>query len=248
MRLLLLLLLVLSRVTSQASAGEPLQHSRQSLLVLTDAWNATKGVMYVFERDEIGSPWNQREAIAVVIGRTGMAWGRGLMDVADQPGPAKREGDGCAPAGIFRLSSAFGRAAPAQVRDVRLPYRMLRDDTEAIDDPKSRYYNRIVSRRDISAPDWNSSEKMLAIGAPYQWGVVIDHNADPVVPGAGSCLFIHVWSNEGQTTAGCTAMSEPNLRRLITWLDPARQPKLVQLPRPLFEQVAGRWKLPQPQE
>ena len=63
----------------------------------------------------------------------------------------------------------------------------------------------------------------------YKWGVVVDHNA-AAIPGAGSCIFLHIWKSSSAPTAGCTAMPESDLVRLLRWLDPARHPILIQLP------------------
>jgi L,D-peptidoglycan transpeptidase YkuD (ErfK/YbiS/YcfS/YnhG family) len=43
---------------------------------------------------------------------------------------------------------------------------------------------------------------------------------------------MHLWQGENVPTSGCTAMSEPHLRQVITWLDPAADPRLVQLVDP----------------
>ena len=38
---------------------------------------------------------------------------------------------------------------------------------------------------------------------------VLEHNTDPVVPGMGSAIFLHVWSAPGQSTSGCVAAAIP---------------------------------------
>ena len=48
------------------------------------------------------------EAIPAVVGRNGLAWGRGVRTDLPAGEPQKREGDGRAPAGIFKLGPAFG--------------------------------------------------------------------------------------------------------------------------------------------
>jgi hypothetical protein len=39
-------------------------------------------------------------------------------------------------------------------------------------------------------------------------------------------------------------MSTSDLEILLLWLDPARNPLLVQLPKPTYEQLMNRWMLP----
>ena len=43
--------------------------------------------------------------------------------------------------------------------------------------------------------------------------------------GAGSCIFIHI---KKVPTAGCTVMSEPQIKEIIQWLDINCNPLLVQ--------------------
>jgi L,D-peptidoglycan transpeptidase YkuD (ErfK/YbiS/YcfS/YnhG family) len=120
---------------------------------------------------------------------------------------------------------------------------------ECVDDPASLHYNRIVDRASV-APDWKSSEHMRNAGEAYVWGVVVDHNAtvpggtSQPVPGSGSCVFLHIWEGTGRGTTGCTAMAEANLETLLTWLDPARRPLLVQLPEPVYARLEHAWRLP----
>ena len=40
-------------------------------------------------------------------------------------------------------------------------------------------------------------------------------------------------------------MAQTDLETLLTWLDPARKPLLVQLPEPTYDRLRDRWKLPE---
>src|SRR5260370_17422904 len=166
-----------------------------------------------------------------VMGSRGFAWGMGLHGTGEVGGTGKREGDETAPAGVFRLFSVFGLANPAQVRFLRFPYQQITATTEAIDDPQSRYYNRIVDRAAIARPDWSSSESMLRVGGPYRFGIMIEHNWRPR-PGLGSCNFFHVWDSARRGTAGCTAVSSAHSEQVLHWLDAQKNPIIVQLPLP----------------
>ncbi len=53
-------------------------------------------------------------------------------------GRIKREGDGCAPAGVFALHEVFGYASFAEARITRFPYRQLTSSLAGVDDPRSR--------------------------------------------------------------------------------------------------------------
>jgi len=207
---------------------------RQLVVVTTADWNAVDGTMRQYENE--GGGWKKVGAdVPVVVGRTGMAWGKGERAVS-APGPIKKEGDGKSPAGIFTFGTAFG----FDPITLEMPYRQLLPTTECVDDVSSRFYNRIVER--TAAADWKSSEKMRSIDV-YRQGMVVDHNASGE-PGGGSCVFMHIWGGPSRGTEGCTAMAEGDLRRLLVWLDHAASPRLVQLPVAEYARLRAGWSLP----
>lgn len=241
MRLVTFALFALSS-SAMTAASDPLQRSSQCLVVVAANWNAKTAVLRAFERKGSRSGWQMHgAAIPVVLGKNGLATGRGLVDL--KGGPRKMEGDNKAPAGIFRLGPAFGYAPRSGARWIKLAYVPLTKQTEGIDDPRSRYYNRLVDRSKVAKVDWRSSEKMLRADDLYKWGVVVAHNS-PATPGAGSCIFLHIWKDSRSATAGCTAMTERDLVNLLRWLDPAKRPILVQMPRSEYEELRTRFRLP----
>jgi zinc D-Ala-D-Ala dipeptidase len=241
MRLVTWVLFVLSS-SAMMAATDPLRTSRQCLVVLADNWNAKTGTLRAFERTSSRSDWKtQGSAIPVVLGKKGMAWGRGLVEF--KAAARKVEGDNKAPAGIFRLGPAFGYAPRSAARWIKLPYVPLTKNSEGIDDPRSRYYNQLVDRSKVAKVDWRSSEQMLRSDVLYKWGIVVAHNS-AAAPGAGSCIFLHIWKSSGATTAGCTAMTERDLVELLRWLDPKRHPLLIQMPRQDYQASRARLQLP----
>jgi len=230
--------------TGRAATRE-MDDSLQCLVVLTDDWQSVTGVMRSFERDGSNERWRAHSPeIPVVVGKKGLGTGHGLVRLKVDGAPVKKEGDDKAPAGIFRLSSAFGYAPARSANWVKLPYLALSKAIEGVDDPNSLYYNKLVDRSRVRNVDWRSSERMRRDEALYyKWGVVVDHNA-AAIPGAGSCIFLHIWEGPSSPTSGCTAMAERNLVGLIRWLDPARRPVLVQMPRATYRAVRARYDLP----
>jgi L,D-peptidoglycan transpeptidase YkuD (ErfK/YbiS/YcfS/YnhG family) len=216
---------------------------RQCILVLTDSWEATHGTLSTFERDR-SSAWCEHGLITpVLIGKAGLAWGRGVIDTAGLSGPVKIEGDNKAPAGVFRLGTVFGRAK--LVRLTRMPYLPLSANILAIDDPQSRYYNQLVDVTQVRDRDWHRAENMILSDHRYDWGVFVKHNLPPQ-SGVGSCIFLHVWKNSATLTTGCTAMPEAKLLELIHWLDSSRDPVLTQLPQSIYNELRATWRLPAP--
>ena len=179
----------------------------------------------------------------VNVGRRGMAWGRGLQP-ADEPGPVKKEGDQKAPAGAFLLGSAFGYPDDLPAGAKRYPYLHIVSRTACIEDAKSKYYNQLIDVASIAQADWSATDPMLRPDGLFRRGVVIDQNGKDPQPGAGSCVFLHIWRGRGQGTAGCTTMAPEAIEDTIRWLEPSERPVLVQLPDPEYARVRAAWALP----
>jgi D-alanyl-D-alanine dipeptidase len=212
--------------------------------VITDSTKASKGNLFCFRRNN-GESWKiSKKTIPVVIGGIGLGWGTGLHKELEIPDfPQKKEGDGRSPAGIFKLSAVFGFTPEDQMTGIKMPYIPVTEMTECVDDVTSQYYNRIVSNEAVDSVDWHSSEKMDSINL-YELGIVVDHNASPVLKGGGSCIFIHLWRGLQSTTSGCTAMDSLSIHDVAYWLDKSKNPVLVQLTKPLYHHLKRKWKLP----
>jgi len=237
-------LLPIAFLLISANAQQPLNSSTQLLVVTTSDWSAVEGKLQRFERVDAHKKWKAvGEPVTVVVGKNGLGWGAGVIPDPQPGDPIKKEGDGKAPAGIFRLSTAFGYA-PQEQPGWTMPYVSLTLTVECVDDTASKFYNRIVDRSSVN-PDWNSSEQMRRNDELYRWGIVVDHNANPTKPGGGSCIFMHIWRGPGQGTVGCTAMPQEKLEAVLAWLDPKKSPMLVQLPAPEYKKLKKRWRLPE---
>jgi len=235
--------LLLALSLPAAAAELPWQSARQMVVVTMPGWDST--IAAVSRWDRIDGQWQPAgEPWPATIGRAGAAWGLGLHP--PQPGTQKAEGDGRAPAGVFRIGPAFGYAPTLQTA---MPYLPMTPTHWCMDVPASPHYNRIVDARDVGeAAVAGSTERMrLDLVTPgddrYRTGLVIQHNPANV-PGAGSCIFAHLWQRPGTPTAGCTAMEDAAMQELTGWLDPAREPVLVLLPREQYEQLRTDWDLP----
>lgn len=232
-----------------------LARSTQAIVVTTPNWSAVEGRLQRYERATTHDKWHPVGApISIVVGKNGLGWASGAFATDDDQlrsaaDPIKKEGDGKSPAGIFDLGTAFGYSSQP-LPGLKMTYLHLTESIECVDDTRSNYYNRIVDRSAIT-PDWNSSEHMRNVGEVYRWGIVVDFNgtvtgihAHPPEPGDGSCVFLHIWQGDNHGTVGCTAMPQTDLATLLVWLDPTREPRIIQLPDPIYQQLANRWMLP----
>lgn len=239
----LIAVLALALPTALPAQQAPLAQARQLIVVTARGWNDVAGTLQRYERKDVRAPWQAVDAaVPIVVGRNGLAWGLGVNAPVKRGGPVKHEGDGRAPAGVFTLSNAFGYAPADSARWLKLPYQRATSTYECVDDTTSRFYNQTLERATVS-PDWHSSEIMRRSDNAYRWGVIVAHNM-PARAAGGSCIFLHIWSGPTKGTAGCTAMAEPNLLAIMRWLDPARQPRLVQLTESEYARVRSAWGLP----
>ena len=240
----LAVLLSACATTTRAPHAWPWSTAQQLVLVITPDWNADHGTLRAYAG--AGSGWYRAGApIPVVIGRNGAAWGLGLHPTQTD-GPVKHEGDGRSPAGVFAVGTAFGYA-PSE--DLALPYRALAADDYCIDVDGSPLYNRIVAAHEVGAAAVAGATEPMRRDIhvdgddAYKLGFVIEHNPHGT-PGAGSCIFAHLWKSPASTTSGCTAMAESALRDLLHWLRPQLHPVFVLLPQSAYDRVHTAWQLP----
>ncbi len=220
-----------------------LSSSEQLVVVTTPDWSSTSGTLQRYERFSPGASWTPTgKSVAVVVGRTGIAWGVGF-DSVSSTGPHKHEGDGKAPAGIFPLDTVFGFAPREAAPEVKGPYVQLLPSTDCVDDTASSHYNTVVDKNRVATVEWNSAEHMRQV-EQYKVGVIVGYNGRSPVKDRGSCIFLHIWAGPGSHTAGCTAFDEGTVRELIAWLEPSKRPLLVQLTRDEYARLHSRWGLP----
>ncbi len=199
--------------------------NEQLILVLSQDFNDTHGQLTRYERTNktylpVSKP------ITVNLGRSGLAWGLGLEGFTTQSHePHKREGDGKAPAGIFKITEAFGYAPALHTK---MPYIQAKPSLICVDDVTASSYNTFIEHNSSHPP--KSFEWMHRQDDLYKIGLIVAHNVERE-RGAGSCIFFHIQKADNAPTAGCSAMKERDLKDIISWLDPTKKPKLVQIPR-----------------
>lgn len=117
---------------------------------------------------------------------------------------AKREGDGATPAGVHRIVGLLYRpdriAPPAPWAEPIGPRDLWCDDSG------HSAYNRWVR-----APFAASHERLRRPDPLYDLVLVTDWNWPDPRPEAGSAIFLHQWRRPRHPTAGCIAMSRPDL-------------------------------------
>ena len=207
------------------------KNTQQLLVIIANNWETKYATLKRYEREsnmwrEIGSE------IEVIIGRNGMGWGLGVHSVPKDATIIKHEGDGKAPAGLFRLGHGFGY----QDFNTTFPYATYDTrDFHCVDDSNSTHYNQIVDSRKIKR-DYSSHEYMKMENDFYKYGITVAHNPNNI-PQLGSCIFMHLKKPNDVASSGCSMMHEEEIKEILKWLDKSKNPMLLQLPKEEFKKI-----------
>ena len=217
----------------------------QLIVSIAPGWNSKSGKLQLFERSggkwtAVGEPWE------VLYGPAGLAWGRGVHGT-EEPGLRKVERDKRAPAGVFAMGTiyTYDQALPG---GANYPFHTVGKGDAWIDDSNHPDYNKHVVVDPENPPPWFAKQKMRHNDFAYRWLLEIRHNSDPPVPNAGSAIFFHMRRGPTRPSAGCTVMAEPNLIRVIRWLNDSKKPHYALLPKAEYLAKWKQWGLPSPEE
>ncbi|WP_052046302.1 L,D-transpeptidase family protein [Candidatus Paracaedibacter symbiosus] len=127
----------------------------------------------------------------------------------------KVEGDGATPIGTFPLRQVFYRPDRLKPPVTQLPVTALHRDMGWCDDVEDPLYNQLVI-----LPYSGRHEVLWRDDSVYDLILVVGYNDDPVVPGKGSAIFIHLAKENYPPTEGCLAFSFPDLESILRELTP----------------------------
>jgi len=199
--------------------------SEQIVLVVADDFNASHAKLACYEGKK-----QICKGIDVNLGKNGLGWGIGIKNIPHaEDEPIKHEGDKKAPAGIFRLSDAFGYDYKA---NTKLPYLHTDEKTICVDDSASPFYNQIIEAHG----DERSFEHMRREDELYKIGIVVAHNPHARAQ-RGSCIFLHIQRGNNIPTVGCTSMKENDLKKIVAWLNKKKNPILIQIPKKYANEI-----------
>jgi L,D-peptidoglycan transpeptidase YkuD (ErfK/YbiS/YcfS/YnhG family) len=139
------------------------------------------------------------------------AFGKGGI----KPAADKREGDGASPIGLWPIRRVLYRADRGSLPVTVLPIAAIQQDDGWCDASGDTAYNRPVT-----LPYPASAERMWRDDHLYDLVVILGHNDDPVVPGLGSAIFLHLARDGYAATEGCVALAQPDLEALLLIAQP----------------------------
>jgi L,D-peptidoglycan transpeptidase YkuD (ErfK/YbiS/YcfS/YnhG family) len=159
----------------------------------------------------------------------------------------KKEGDGCTPLGTFALRECWYRADRLGKPVTELPLRVIEEQDGWCDDPASGEYNRHIRTSPsplegegrgggVSSSNYINKTPPLPNPPPqggreysyerlwhenhvYDIIIPLGYNDNPVIPGKGSAIFLHVARANYEPTEGCIALALPDLLALLAACD-----------------------------
>lgn len=209
----------------------------RQLLVVTGASTASSyATMRTYQKGSDGLWWQAFAPMRARSGYAGWVWG------------ARRvQNSGTSPIGTYRLTTAFGLASNP---GTRLRYLHADQDDYMAGDPRDpRTYN-VWQTSASSARTWRTGsatgERVGAYPVQYRYGLIIDYNrplpstvtwsgthreyvtSRPVNTHLGYSIYLHI--NGRGATAGCVSLAQADQLRVLRWLKPTMQPRIVMAP------------------
>jgi len=208
--------------------------SRQVVVVTAADWSTSHARLQAWQLGHDGLWRRVMEPVHARIGWNGFALAAN-----------RKQGSGETPAGTFRLLRGFGLDEPA---GVDLPYQVLDANDWWPYDPKDAATYNVFQLRRVPDAHWRTTwaEDLHSFRRQYRFAVVLNYNLPsgihrvdgqrvatvPADTSKGGGIFLHV--KVDGPTAGCVAVSRPNMRHLLRWLDPADNPVIVMGPAALI--------------
>ncbi len=136
----------------------------------------------------------------------------------------KKEGDKKTPIGEFELGVILGSHPIEEVSlEKTLEYKQITETMYWVDDPKSKYYNKLVDINKLSI-DWKSAEHLIEYPIQYEYLVEIKTNPHNI-KGLGSAVFLHCTNNKA--TGGCIAVDRNVMKELLTKINKETKIKII---------------------
>ena len=116
----------------------------------------------------------------------------------------KKEGDFKSPIGIFNLGNIYYRKDRVRKPISKLKSFCIKKNMGWCDDPKSRYYNKLIK---IKKNSKINCERLFRKDNKYDLLIPIKYNCNKIIKNKGSAIFLHLTKNYS-STKGCIAIQK----------------------------------------
>jgi L,D-peptidoglycan transpeptidase YkuD (ErfK/YbiS/YcfS/YnhG family) len=204
---------------SSAAGGHPLPlpfrtHTATKVItVVAQSGSSTTARLQAWSKAPGGGWFRHGRSIVAHVGADGLS-------------TQASESRSATPIGSFTLTHAFGHNADP---GTALGYFRTRPSDWWISQSGPLYNTHQRCSSGCSFNQGSPNEHLYYETPYYNYAVVIDYNTrnspTGVVQGAGSAFFLHV--TDGYATAGCVAIRQAKLVRLLRWLSPGAHPRIL---------------------
>lgn len=168
-------------------------------IVLVDYISGSRATLSIHEKRS--GVWTQLYSCDAYVGRNGIG--------------KTKEGDRKTPTGTYNLTTPFGiKADPG----AKMNYTQVTKYHYWCGTSGSNYYNQFIDMRKVDRKYTSDDEYLINYKGEYNYCMFIDYNANGV-EGRGSCIFLHCMG-KNKYTAGCIAIPEKAMQRVIQWAEP----------------------------
>ena len=201
-------------------------------MVTSSSWTTSYAKLQTWERRSDGAWIKPFGEMSARIGRNGFILGT-----------SRKQNSGTTPAGNYRIRKTFGQSSNP---GTKMPYRNADSNDYWVYDPRDPKTYNILQPYQSPYAYWRTAEaeRLAAYSTQYKYAAIISYNLpanvhwDPVArehrtttPAdvtKGGGIFLHV--NGSGATAGCVSLVESSMLKVLRWLDPAMQPRMIMGP------------------
>jgi L,D-peptidoglycan transpeptidase YkuD (ErfK/YbiS/YcfS/YnhG family) len=198
-----------SPTSAQLPLRLPTSTARQVVTVVAASRSANTAALQAWEKDPKGVWRPSGPKVVAHVGRGGLT-------------DHETESQTATPIGSFPLTEAFGRQRNP---GTRLRYFQTTPNDWWVSQQGPYYNTHQVCIDACPFTAGSPNTRLFYVTPQYDLAVVIDFNRRPVVQAGGSGVFLHV--TRGIPTAGCVSIAAPDLVRIMRWLRPAAQPRIL---------------------
>ncbi|MFC1659129.1 L,D-transpeptidase [Pseudomonadota bacterium] len=127
----------------------------------------------------------------------------------------KIEGDFKVPIGKFPLRRVLYREDKVIKPETKLDIFKIQKDDIWCDDSNSILYNKQIKKNEENEHLCTSYEFLSREDDLYDIVVILGHNDDPIVKGAGSAIFLHIAKPNYVSSSGCIGVSKEDLLEIL---------------------------------
>lgn len=207
--------------------------SRQVLVVTSSSWSTSYATLQTWQKNSDGTWTKPFGVMRARIGANGF-----------KPDAERRQNSGTTPAGNYLITRTFGVSANP---GTKMAYRDFDATDYWVYDPRDPKTYNILQPYRTSDSDWRAreAERLADYRTQYRYAAIIGYNLPtgvywsstgrgyrtrtPANTAKGGGIFLHV--NGSGATAGCVSLYESSMLKVLKWLDPAKQPRIIMGPR-----------------